>query len=222
VDLIRGKGRRGRIALALACMAASLLAVWGGWVLRSVRLGSNPFYANPLRFGQLDLEHPFYNYSLGRYALDYLISLVGGTWVSFWADFGWIEAPMDTRTYQALYVVVALAVAGVLAYLVRRCWRRELDLQAGLLAFLGLCATSLFGTLGATNYYSWRVRGVGGGIQGRYYLGAIVPLCLLLGFGLLQLVPERWRPTGHLVLAWGMIVLNAASLIQVVLPRYYM
>jgi hypothetical protein len=221
-DLLRGKGRRGRIAFALACMAASLLAVWGGWVLRSMRLGSNPFYANPLRFGQLDLEHPFYDYPPGRYALDYLISLAGGTWVSFWANFGWIEAPMDTPAYLALYVVVALAAAGALAYLVRGYWRRELNLQAGLLTFLGLCGMSLVGTLGATNYYSWRTRGVGGGIQGRYYLGAIVPLCHLLAFGLLQLFPGRWRPTGHLVLVWGMIVLNVASLAQVVLPRYYM
>jgi 4-amino-4-deoxy-L-arabinose transferase-like glycosyltransferase len=221
-ELVRGKGRRRHIALALSLLVVSLAAVWGGWVLRSARLGNNPFYANPLLYGRLELENPFYDYRIGRYIVDYVISLVGGTWVSFWADFGWIETPMDRGYYVALYGIVALAVVGALIDLLHRCRRRAFDLQTGLLVFTGLCGAALVGTLGASNFYSWRARGVGAGIQGRYYLGAIVPLAISLAFGLLVFVPERWRPAGHLVLGWGMIVLNLVCLFQVILPRYYM
>jgi hypothetical protein len=63
---------------------------------------------------------------------------------------------------------------------------------------------------------------VGGGIQGRYYLGAIVPGVVLLASGLLDLLPERWRPLGHWLLCWGMILLNGVALFQTVLPRYYL
>ena len=35
------------------------------------RLGNSPFYANPIRTGQLVVEHPFYDYALGRYLIDY-------------------------------------------------------------------------------------------------------------------------------------------------------
>jgi hypothetical protein len=221
-------------------MAASTLAVWGGWVLRSARLGNNPFYANPIRFGQLEVAHPFYDYGLGRYIRDYLVSLFGGTWVSFWGDFGWIEAPLDSGYYLMLYAVAALGGAGVLIYFVRayrrptparnpreavdprpRFWVR-FGQQAGLVAFLGLCAAALTGTLGATNYYSWRSRGVGGGIQGRYYLGAIVPFVVLIALGLLEWIPHKWRGWGHLILRWGMMALQWISLLQVVIPRYYL
>jgi hypothetical protein len=63
---------------------------------------------------------------------------------------------------------------------------------------------------------------VGGGIQGRYYLGAIVPLVALLAVGLLDLLPERWHPLGHWLLCWVMILLNGIALFQVVLSRYYL
>ena len=94
------------------------------------------------------------------------------------------------------------------------------NVKAGLLGYLALCALSMAGTLGAINFYSWRARGVGGGIQGRYYLGAIVPISTLLAVGLLELLPERWRPVGHWLLSWAMIVLNGVALMQVLLPRY--
>ena len=81
---------------------------------------------------------------------------------------------------------------------------------------------AVVGTLGATNFYSWRTRGVGGGIQGRYYLGAIVPFVALLTRGLVQLVPGRWQPAVYFVLCWGMIALSLVCFFQVVLPRYYL
>jgi 4-amino-4-deoxy-L-arabinose transferase-like glycosyltransferase len=229
-EMIRGRGRRGRVLLYLGGMAIVVALVWSPWIAHSARLGNSPFYANPIRTGQLVVKNPFTDYALGRYLIDYGLSLLGGTWVSFWGNFGWIEAPLDTPLYLALYALCALALVGLGLYLARRIRARGsgpggqegAGSEAGLLGYLALCAVAVVGTLGAINYYSWRARGVGGGIQGRYYLGAIVPMVVLLAVGLLDLLPERWRPVGHWLLCWGMILLNGVALFQIVLPRYYL
>jgi 4-amino-4-deoxy-L-arabinose transferase-like glycosyltransferase len=217
----RDRARLARLALALGTLAAVAIALWAPWVVHSARLGNSPFYADELRVGQLTLEHPFYDYRLGPYLVDYVRSLLGGTWASFWGDFGWIEAPLDTPCYYALYGVCALAVVGLAAYAGRRARRRAWDAEAGLLGYLALCAASVAATRGAMNYYAWRTRGAAGGIQGRYYLGAVIPLMTLLAAGPIDLLPKRWRPAGHWLLCWGMIVLHGVALFQVVLPRYY-
>jgi hypothetical protein len=212
----------GRFLFALGAMAVVVLALWGPWVAHSARLGNSPFYANPIRTGQLVVKHPFYDYRLGRYVVDYGVSLLGGTWASLWGYFGWIDTPLDAPAYAVLYLACAMAALGLALYLARKVRRRAWDHEAGLLGFLALCLASVVGTLGAINYYSWRARGVGGGIQGRYYLGAIVPMVVLLAAGLLSLLPRRLRPAGHWLLCWAMILLHAVALFQVLLPRYYL
>jgi 4-amino-4-deoxy-L-arabinose transferase-like glycosyltransferase len=228
----RHGGGRLRVWRALATMTVVVVLMWSPWVVYSTRLGNSPFYANPIRTGQLQLEHPFYDYALGRFGVDYGISLLGGTWASFWGYFGWLDTPLDRAVYVALYVVCGIALAGLGLYVARWIRRRGHPLrsqrvcnpptEAMLLGYLGLCALSMAGTLGATNYYSWRARGVGGGIQGRYYLGAIVPVVTLLSVGLTEWLPERWKPVGHWALCWAIIVLNGIALIGALLPRYYL
>jgi 4-amino-4-deoxy-L-arabinose transferase-like glycosyltransferase len=212
----------GRYLLSLGAMAVVVLALWGPWVVHAAQLGNSPFYANPIRTGQLEVAHPFYDYRLGRYLVDYGVSLLGGTWASLWGTLGWIDTPLDVPTYAVLYGVCALSIVGLGLYVARRARQRDRDEEAGLLGFLALCLLSLVGTLGAINYYSWRARGVGGGIQGRYYLGAIVPMSVLLATGLLSLLPRRLRPVGHWLLCWATVLLHAVVLFQVLLPRYYL
>ena len=244
-------------------MGILVALLWGPWVLHSARLGNNPFYANPIRTGQLVVEHPFYDYRLGRYLLDYGRSLLGGTWATLWGYFGWLETPLPPAVYRVLYVVGALALLGLgldVAHWLRararsrRCHserpegaknlsvqtgdsstaleqgtrsaqddrRLARDAELGLLGYLALVGVSMVGTIGAINYYSWRARGVGGGIQGRYYLGAIVPLAVLLVAGLTRPLPERWRPLGQWLLCWAAVLLHAVALLTVLLPRYYL
>ena len=112
--------------------------------------------------------------------------------------------------------------SGLVLYARRAIGQRAKRTQVEQLGFLALCVASVVGTLGAMNYSSWRTRGVAGGIQGRYYLAALVPLTTLLTTGLVHLLPKRWRPIGHWLVCWGMILLNAVALLQVLLPRYYL
>jgi 4-amino-4-deoxy-L-arabinose transferase-like glycosyltransferase len=216
-----GAGLR-RTLLCWGGMAAAVALLWGPWVWHSARLGNNPFYANPIRTGQLVVEHPFYDYRLGQYLVDYGRSLLGGTWATLWGYFGWLETPLDPTVYRVLYVVCALALVGLGVDVARKVRARAWDAELGLLGFLALVGLSMVGTLGAINYYSWRARGVGGGIQGRYYLGAVVPLAVLLAAGLTNGLPARWRPVGQWLLSWAAILLHAVAFFQVLLPRYYL
>jgi hypothetical protein len=209
-------------------LAAAVVLLWGPWVWHSARLGNNPFYANPIRIGQYVLENPVYGYRLLPYLADYGRSLLGGTWATLWGYFGWLDTPLSPAVYRALYVVCGLALVGLVVYGVRAVRARSGDRpeqagqQALALGFLALVLLSFVGTIGAMNYYSWRTRGLAGGIQGRYYLGAIVPLVTLLAAGLLAPLPGRLRPVGHWLLCWAMVVLNAVSFFQGLLPRYYL
>jgi hypothetical protein len=240
-DVIRA-ARRGnrralrRVLLSWALVAAIVALLWGPWVLHSARLGNNPFYANPIRTGQLVVAHPFYDYALGRYLIDYGRSLLGGTWATLWGYFGWLETPLNPIVYRILYGVCGLAALGLALYVARGvraarvraqgggvgAWASALGTEFGLLGYLALVGLSVVGTLGAINYYSWRARGVGGGIQGRYYLGAVVPLAVLLAVGLVDWLPERWRPVGQWLLCWAAVVLHGVALLGVLLPRYYL
>jgi 4-amino-4-deoxy-L-arabinose transferase-like glycosyltransferase len=211
-----------RALLSIGLMAAIVALLWGPWALYATSLGNNPFYANPIRTGQLALEHPFFGYRLGRYLVDYGRSLLGGTWATLWGHFGWLETPLDPTVYRILYVVGALSALGLGLSVARKARTRAWDVESGLLGYLALVGLSVVGTLGAINYYSWRTRGVGGGIQGRYYLGAIVPLVILWVAGLLAWLPKRWHPIGHWLLCWAAVVLHALALFQALLPRYYL
>ena len=57
-------------------------------------------------------------------------------------------------------------------------------------------------------------------LHGDGYVG-IRRTLLLSVVGLLNLLPERWRPGGHVALRWGMMALHLVALFGVLLPRYY-
>ena len=59
-------------------------------------------------------------------------------------------------------------------------------------------------------------------MQGRYWLGTIVPMLTFFTVGLLCLVPVRWQAAVHNLLRLCIILLNLASLFFYILPRYYL
>jgi uncharacterized BrkB/YihY/UPF0761 family membrane protein len=68
----------------------------------------------------------------------------------------------------------------------------------------------------------WWEYGNGRGLQGRYWLGTVVPMLTFFALGLLTLLPARRRPWGHHLLRGGMVLLNLFSLLGYILPRYYL
>ena len=68
----------------------------------------------------------------------------------------------------------------------------------------------------------WHTYGLGRGLQGRYWLGTVIPMLIFFVAGLLVWVPARWHAAAHTTLRLGIILLNFASLLGYILPRYYL
>jgi len=155
---------------------------------------------------------PYVPAALKTYALFFLL-----TFASFWANFGWMNVPLDLAWYAALAVFSLLALCGLGVFAVRvvrgteplETWQRRALLMLLLAAVLILAQT--FGLI--------IVRGIHQ--QGRYLFPALIPLAVLFTLGLREWVPARHRGIFPLVLMLGMFVLDSVSLCCYIIPYFY-
>ena len=68
----------------------------------------------------------------------------------------------------------------------------------------------------------WQEFGNGRGLQGRYWLGTIIPMLTLWLVGLMVFVPKRWETAVHTSFRVAIVLLNLISLLAYILPRYYL
>ena len=172
---------------------------WEGWTADYLRL--------PLWFGQGLFDPASYDVaSLRRYGF-YLAVTFG----NFWGDFGWLTLPLPLWAY----ILLALATLGAASgwrwagKLLPERWQRQalawLAWQAALIV-----AVTFLPMIGRT----WQP-------QGRYLFPGLVPWALffVLGWGGWG-TRLRWR-RWWLVPALGTALLDAGSLLGVVIPHYY-
>ncbi len=139
------------------------------------------------------------------------------TFASFWANFGWMNVPLDLGWYAALAVFSLLALFGLgfLAIRVVRgidtheVWQRRALLM--LLLAVVLIFAQTFGLI--------IVRGIHQ--QGRYLFPALIPLAVLFTLGLREWVPARHRSIFPLGLMLGIFVLDSVSLCYYIIPYFY-
>jgi len=130
-----------------------------------------------------------------------------------------------------LRLLTLAAIAG-LGYWIIRNWKRRpslRDWQAGsrnaplvVWSFLALTLIVPIVLLQVYDLTFWWQYGNGRGLQGRYWLGTVVPMLTFLVLGLLVWVPQRWQPSAHNLLRSGMVLLSFISLLVYVLPRFYL
>jgi hypothetical protein len=150
--------------------------------------------------------------ALKTYALFFLL-----TFVSFWANFGWMNVPLDLGWYAALAVFSLLALCGLGVFAVRvvrgteplETWQRK-----GLLVLL-LAVLLIFVQTSSLMI----VQGIPQ--QGRYLFPALIPLAVFFTLGLREWVPARHRSIFPLVLVLGMFVLDSVSLCCYIIPHFY-
>jgi hypothetical protein len=224
-------GRRWPVVVGAAVMGIAILLPVGWWMQRSWRLNQDLFYFNPVLKGHRIIEQPFYDYAFWPHMLDYYRSVWEGVFVTWWAHFGWIDTPLPPEIYHLLQGLTAVAMIGLVIG-VFRTWRRPPTWQswrvgrtaAPRLVWLFLALAILVPILLIQLYdlTFWWEYGNGRGLQGRYWLGTVVPMLTFLVLGLLWLLPQRWRGGLHLLLRIGMVLLNFVSLLGYILPRYYL
>ncbi len=227
----RGKARRREVIWGALVMGVTILAISGWWVIRSLRINNDPFYFNPVLEGHRIIQNPFYDYSPLAHMVDYYRSVYGGIFVTWWAHFGWLDTALPPLTYDLLRVLTMFAILGLLWWLIRN-WNSRPSLTSWrggssnaplfVWAFLALSIIVPVVLLQIYDLTFWWQYGNGRGLQGRYWLGTIVPMLTFFAMGLLVWVPRRWKGAAHNSLRAGMVLLNFFSLVAFVLPRYYL
>jgi 4-amino-4-deoxy-L-arabinose transferase-like glycosyltransferase len=230
-DWWRRNGERWRVFAAAAIMNAVILPPAAWWMARSWRINHDLFYFNPVVEGHRIIQNPFYDYQFLPHMLDYYQSVWGGLFVTWWAHYGWVDTALPPWVYTCLRGLTFLALLG-LAWKLGRDWGKRPSFNqwrsgkrtAPALIWLFLALTLLVPVvlLQVYDLAFWREYGIGRGLQGRYWLGTVVPMLVFLAAGLLIWLPARWRPSGHNVLRIGMITLNFISLLGYIIPRYYL
>jgi hypothetical protein len=150
--------------------------------------------------------------ALETYVLSFLL-----TFASFWANFGWMNVPLDLGWYAALAVFSLLALCGLGVFAVRVARGKETfeTWQGKSLLMLLLAVLLIF----AQTFGLVIVRGIHQ--QGRYLFPALIPLAVLFTLGLREWVPARHRSIFPLVLVLGMFVLDSISLCCYIIPHFY-
>ncbi|MEM7111217.1 MAG: glycosyltransferase family 39 protein [Chloroflexota bacterium] len=232
-DWLRSPSRRRDIFWAATAMGTLITIPLGWWMLRSLRINNDLFYFNPVTEGHRIIQNPFYDYAVLPHMLDYYQSVWGGIFTTWWAHFGWLDTALPPWVYTSLRGLTWLAMAGLLVGLVRL-WRRppaptlaswragETTAPVGVWAFLALGLLVPILLLQFYDLIFWWQYGNGRGLQGRYWLGTIVPMLTFFAVGLLLWLPKRWHPVAHTWLRVGMVVFNIVSLLGYILPRYYL
>jgi 4-amino-4-deoxy-L-arabinose transferase-like glycosyltransferase len=230
-DWWRGRGRRRNIAAGTAAMVLVLLLPTAWWMQRSLRINNDLFYFNPVLEGHRIITDPYFDYTPLSHMVDYYQSVWGGVFVTWWGHFGWVDTPLPPVTYDFLRWLIGISAAVLLISLLMH-WQSRPTLAgwrsgrstAPLAVWVFLLLTSLIPIV-LIQFYDltfWWEYGNGRGLQGRYWLGTIVPMLTFLALGLVIWIPRRWQGPAHSALRAGMMLLNAVSLLWYVLPRYYL
>ncbi len=230
-DWWRRKGERWRVFWAAVLMNAVILPPAFWWMARSWRINQDLFYFNPVTEGHRIIQNPFYDYQFLPHMLDYYQSVWGGMFVTWWAHFGWVDTPLPPWVYVLLRGLTFLAIVG-LAWKLGRDWGKRPSFpdwrlgkrMAPVVVWLFLALTVLAPVLLMQVYdlTFWWEYGNGRGLQGRYWLGTVVPMLTFFTLGLLFLLPRRWHNATHWLLRLGMLLFNVVALLGYVLPRYYL
>ena len=230
-DWWRRRGERWAIFWAALVMNAVILppAVW--WMARSWRINHDLFYFNPVVEGHRIIQNPFYDYGFLPHMFDYYQSVWGGLFVTWWAHFGWVDTALPPWIYTFLRLLTVLAIVG-LGWKLGRNWGKRPTFSewqqgrrmapVGVWIFLALTLLVPAVLLQVYDLTFWWEYGIGRGLQGRYWLGTIVPMLAFFTLGLLFLLPQRWLNITHWFLRLGMITFNFFALLGYILPRYYL
>jgi hypothetical protein len=139
-------------------------------------------------------------------SLPFLGSFLTTTFHSFWAQFGWMGVVAPDRLYWLWGLVVVVALGGLA--MERRSVYAEPSWRF-MLATLGIAVLAYVG------YNLTFVQP-----QGRYLFTALVPIAMLLVRGWANWFPRRLQAWGIVLVATGLVGLNAYALLRVLVPGF--
>lgn len=200
-----------RVVSWLAVVYVTALAIGGWWFIR-----------NAVTYGNMDLLAKHWHDTVvvgqprtGVFDWGAAKHLLTVTYQSFWAQFGWMGVPADERTYRMIGVLCGLVGLGLLLFVTRVIWRKEV-LSGFQWRALGLMLLNLMLTVAVFVWYNQTFIQA----QGRYLFAALVSIAALFGLGLSQLAPNRLAPLLYGLVIAGLVGLNVYCLYRVIGPAF--
>jgi hypothetical protein len=144
--------------------------------------------------------------------------------LSYWGNFGWLDAEIPSWIVSLAHSVEIASAAGLLAYFIfpkkipEFLPERKLSLFL-LIIFIALQIAIRFADW---NYFDTHGK-IGIGTYGRYFLPVITAQAILISVGLGMLVRRYsiWKNTVK-IMALGMVILWLYSMLIIIIPRYYL
>ena len=185
-----------------ALVLASIGLVVLPWLVHQVTTygWADPFATS--RHAAVVLDQPRFS----GLSLPFLGAFLTTTFHSFWAQFGWMGVVAPDRLYWVWGLVVVVALGGLAME------RRRLFAEPPwrlLLATLGIAVLAYVG-------YNLTFEQP----QGRYLFTALVPIAMLLVLGWASWLPRRVQAWGIVLVATGLVGLNAYALVRVLVPGF--
>lgn len=195
-----------KLGAALTAFAAPAFALAGWWYARNFVVLGRPIGDRETTNIILREVAPFFETVGKRSPLEFVGTLVGNTFKTYWGQFGWGTIPLPDPVYLVLAVVTAVALLSLVRL------RRE--------SLPGLLALGLFVFLvGALPLYRAIFFNTPTLVPGRYLLPAIAGTSALLAAGLAGL-PGRLGVFLSGGTVAGLFLLSAATPSLFVLPEY--
>lgn len=159
----------------------------------------------------------FYEYIIYQFSFPRLLDKS----IFYWADFGWLDAPIDTRYIYIIWALLALSFVGIMKILIKR---RE---NFTYVLFFALIVAGFGLMIHYINLSMLPIDDIGStttsiNIQGRYFFPVIIAKMALIIFGLSALFPFISRKRIVFALFAGMAALNLVGLLNYLIPRYYL
>lgn len=137
---------------------------------------------------------------------------------SFWANFGWMNIPVDSTYYKVLFFVVVISFIGLTVFLIRVIRKKEFVNRWQKQSLLFLCISiSLVGliALARSTIYEFIP------LQGRYIFPVIAPVGLFFILGIQSLIPLRYHKLCFILLAISLFLFDTACLFGYLIPIFY-
>lgn len=135
-------------------------------------------------------------------------------WPWYWGVFRWLSLTLPPMAMKIVTRVAAIAIFGLVVKFILFLRRRKFSFEDRALIFFVVSIVSYIVYLLVLDWRFMQSTGFSLGLQGRYLLPNIVPEMALFLIGWTTLF-GRFKKTGAIILAFGMVALNAVAFVTV-------
>ena len=192
----------------------------------AILISAPMFLRNMLTYGITDplglarhdsvvLGQPTTAQMISQYGFNHILfEVLAVTFKSFWAQFGWMGVLVNDRIYTALFVLVGMALFGVVLFAWKIFRQRNL-LSTAQWWSVALLAAMLATAIAAYIGYNFKFFQ----LQGRYLFPATTAISFFLVIGLREIMAREYQRIAFTILYVGMLALDGACLFLFILPQ---